>query len=177
MWLPPLPAGTNALGDIINITTSVTPGVGATNLGKAESAAHTTADTGVMLLAVRDDTPVGLAADGQYIPLTTDSVGRLHVTDPNAGAGTPTNPSVERPALATVAANATSTGTELRTADLGGTTQQLSGFDVTGSLPFKFDLISEIDDVETILTTAKMPLPFPRTTPDPGAIPGCESSI
>ncbi len=147
-----LPTGTNEIGDVGSINMNVVPGVAATSLGKAESAAHTTGDTGVAMWAVRDDTPVGLAADGQYIPLTTDSVGRLHVTDPNAGAGTPTNPTVEHPALANIAAGATSLGTALRTADLGGTTQQLAGFDVSGSAPFKFTLISEIDDVETIET-------------------------
>ncbi len=148
-----LPIGTNEIGDIGSINTNVVPGVAAGDLGKAESAVHGSGDTGVLLLGVRDDTPVGLAADGQYIPLTTDALGRLHVTDPNAGAGSPTTPVVDRPALANVAAGAASTGTELRTTDLGGTTSQLAGFDVTGSAPFKFDLISEIDDAETILTT------------------------
>ncbi len=148
-----LPTGTNEVGDIGSINTNIVPGVAANSLGKAESAAHSTGDTGVALLAVRDDTPVGLAADGQYIPLTTDSVGRLHVTDPNAGAGTPGTPVIDRPALANVAAGAASTGTELRTSDLGGNTHQLSGFDVSSSVPYKFELISEIDDVETIRVT------------------------
>ena len=151
----PLPTGTNEIGDIGSINTNVVPGVAATSLGKAESATHTSGDTGVQLLAVRDDTPVGLAADGEYIPLTTDSVGRLHVTDPNAGAGTPTNPTIETPALASIAAGATSTGTELRTSDLGDATQsQLSGIDITSSVPFKATIISEIDDAETIRVRA-----------------------
>jgi hypothetical protein len=50
---------------------------GATNLGKAEDTAHTTGDVGVMALAVRNDTVSALAANGDYIPLTTDSSGRL----------------------------------------------------------------------------------------------------
>ena len=37
------------------ITTSVTPGTGAANLGKAEDAAHSTGDTGVFVLSVRAD--------------------------------------------------------------------------------------------------------------------------
>lgn len=150
-----LPTGTNEIGDIGSINTAVVPGVAATNLGKAESAAHTTGDTGVAMWAVRDDTPVGLAADGQYIPLTTDALGRLHVTDPNAGAGSPTNATIDTPALAAIAAGASSLGTELRTVDLGDTTQsQLSGVDITASAPFKATLISEINDIETIRVRA-----------------------
>lgn len=69
--------GTTANGMDVNVTQQV-PGVGATNLGKAEDAAHTSGDTGVMVLAVRNDTPSALAtSNGDYIPLTTDSVGRL----------------------------------------------------------------------------------------------------
>lgn len=62
-----------------NITTSVTPGTGAGNLGKAEDAVHSSGDTGVMALAVRKDTATGLAADGDYHVLEVDSSGRLHV--------------------------------------------------------------------------------------------------
>lgn len=56
---------------------SVTPGTGATNLGKAEDSAHTSGDVGVMSLAVRNDAGTPLAADGDYIPLTTDATGAL----------------------------------------------------------------------------------------------------
>jgi hypothetical protein len=61
-----LPAGTNAIGklaansgvDIGDVdVTSVLPGSGATNLGKAEDAGHSTGDTGVYVLGVRNDTP------------------------------------------------------------------------------------------------------------------------
>lgn len=85
-----LPAGSNAIGklaansgvDIGDVDiTSVVPGVAATQLGKAEDAAHTSGDTGVMALAVRKDTAVALAgADGDYIPLITDGTGRLWVS-------------------------------------------------------------------------------------------------
>ena len=52
------------LNAAINI---LTPGNGAANLGKAEDAAHTTGDTGVMPLYVRQDTPVqGTSANGDY---------------------------------------------------------------------------------------------------------------
>lgn len=52
---------------------------------KAEDAAHTTGDHGLMLLAVRKDTAAALAGtDGDYIPLIVDANGRLHVLDPNS---------------------------------------------------------------------------------------------
>jgi hypothetical protein len=66
--------------------TSLIPGTGAANLGKAEDAAHTSGDTGVMALAVRNDAGTALAGTtGDYIPLTTDDLGSLRV---NAGAMT-----------------------------------------------------------------------------------------
>jgi hypothetical protein len=67
------------IGDVD--VTSVVPGTGATNLGKAIDAAAGATDTGVALLAVRDDalstlTPV----DGDYVNLRTTSTGALWVT-------------------------------------------------------------------------------------------------
>lgn len=74
-----LPAGTNNIGDVDVL--SVVPGTGATNLGKAEDAAHTTGDVGVMALAVRSDAGGAIAgADGDYTPLQVDSNGALRVT-------------------------------------------------------------------------------------------------
>jgi hypothetical protein len=56
---------------------SVVPGTGATSLGKAEDAAHASADVGVMALAVRTGTPANRSgADGDYEPLQI-SAGRL----------------------------------------------------------------------------------------------------
>lgn len=60
--------------------TSVIPGTGATNLGKAEDAVHASGDVGVMSLAVRNDAGTALSADGDYSVLQTDSIGRLRVT-------------------------------------------------------------------------------------------------
>lgn len=75
-----LPTGANTIGSIASITTSIVPGTAATNLGKAEDAAHTTGDTGVMALAVRSDTASALAGTtGDYIPLTTDNAGKLWI--------------------------------------------------------------------------------------------------
>lgn len=91
-----LPTGTNAIGklaansgvDIGDVdVTSVIPGTGATNLGKAEDAAHTSGDTGVMGLAVRRDADTALvSADGDYAPLQVNAAGSLKVAI-TAGAG------------------------------------------------------------------------------------------
>lgn len=85
-----LPAGTNAIGklaansgvDIGDVDIlSVIAGTGATNLGKAEDAVHGSGDTGVMVLAVRDDDPIGVLSGtaGDYEPLHTDGRGALWV--------------------------------------------------------------------------------------------------
>lgn len=51
-----------------------------TELGQTEDAAHTSGDTGVMGLAVRNDTEGSLvSADGDYSPLQVTSTGRLRV--------------------------------------------------------------------------------------------------
>ncbi len=58
---------------------AVIPGTGATNLGKAEDAAHSSGDVGVMALAVRTDTAAARATtDADYAPLEVDANGRLH---------------------------------------------------------------------------------------------------
>ena len=77
---------TPADGDYTNLRVDSTgalwvrAGTGAGDLGKAEDAAHTTGDAGVMALAVRDDANAVLAGtDLDYIPLTTDAAGGLRV--------------------------------------------------------------------------------------------------
>lgn len=63
------------IGDVD--VTSVVPGTGATNLGKAEDDAHASAHVGVMALAVRTDTAANRSGtDGDYEPLQI-SAGRL----------------------------------------------------------------------------------------------------
>lgn len=58
----------------------VIPGTGATQLGKAEDAAHSTGDTGVMMLGVRKDTGASVAGtDGDYTPVQFDATGNLRV--------------------------------------------------------------------------------------------------
>lgn len=65
---------------------SVVAGTGATNLGKAEDAAHSSGDTLVAVAAVRNDAGTALAgATGDYIPFTTDSTGALRVTGGGGG--------------------------------------------------------------------------------------------
>jgi hypothetical protein len=60
---------------------SIIPGVGATDLGKEEDEAHTSGDTGVQVLAVRNDTLASLVTtDGDYAPLQVDADGALYVT-------------------------------------------------------------------------------------------------
>lgn len=86
-----LPAGTNAIGKLsansgvdigdVDVTT-VIPGTGATNLGKAEDAAHTTGDTGVAILAVRSDTLTATSGTtGDYEMVHTDSIGAVWTRD------------------------------------------------------------------------------------------------
>lgn len=85
-----LPAGTNAIGklaansgvDIGDVDiTSVTPGTTATALGKAEDAAHSSGDTGVFVLGVRNDAMATLTnTDGDYSAIATSKSGRVLVT-------------------------------------------------------------------------------------------------
>lgn len=59
---------------------SVIPGTGATNLGKAEDSAHTSGDVGVLGLSVRRDANTTLVdTDGDYAPLQVDASGALKV--------------------------------------------------------------------------------------------------
>lgn len=73
-----LNTGTNSIGKISDITTSVVPGTGATNLGKAEDAAHSSGDTGMFSLGVRNDTLADTTnTTGDYSQLSTDIKGRV----------------------------------------------------------------------------------------------------
>ena len=51
----------------------------------AEDAPHTSGDKGVMALAVRQDTQVDFAADGDYVPLSIDADGALRVSGGGGG--------------------------------------------------------------------------------------------
>jgi hypothetical protein len=77
---------TSASATTSSAITSVIPGTAATNLGKAEDAAHTSGDVGVMMLAVRNDAGTVLAGTtGDYIPLSTDPNGNLRVATGSGG--------------------------------------------------------------------------------------------
>ncbi len=70
----------------VNVTKLI-PGSGATNLGKAEDAAHSSGDVGVMAMSLRRNTASSTSgADNDYQPLITDTNGRLHVLDANTAA-------------------------------------------------------------------------------------------
>jgi len=89
-----LPAGTNAIGKLaansgVDIgdadVTSVIPGTGATNLGKAEDAAHTSGDVGVMMLGVRNEGHDDFSGtDKDYIPIALDAAGDQYVVQRGA---------------------------------------------------------------------------------------------
>ncbi len=72
---------------------SVVPGTGATNLGKAEDAAHSSGDVGVMALGVANAAQGSFGADGDYTPIATDVKGNTsivgNVADDAANAGSP----------------------------------------------------------------------------------------
>jgi len=63
--------------------TSLVPGVAATSLGKAEDAAHTSGDTGILALAVRNDNAATAmtSANGDYSSISTDTNGTLFIRD------------------------------------------------------------------------------------------------
>ena len=86
-----LPAGTNAIGklaansgvDIGDVdVTSVIPGTGATNLGKAIDTATGATDTGVLVLVTRDDALGALTPiEGDNVALRVDANGALWTHD------------------------------------------------------------------------------------------------
>lgn len=96
-WSVGINAGSNIIGNVrIDQTTpgttngvvvnSEVPGTGATNLGKAEDAAHTTGDVGVFTLGVVTDGATGLAAAGDYSVFGTDTAGNERVVGSVASA-------------------------------------------------------------------------------------------
>lgn len=72
----------DSTGNIATIGTSVTPGTGAANLGKAEDASVGSGDTGVAVLVQREDTPTSTAsANNEYISPKANSFGHIFVAD------------------------------------------------------------------------------------------------
>jgi hypothetical protein len=151
-----IPSGGSAI-------TSIVPGTGATNLGKAEDAAHTSGDTGVQLLAVRKDTAAALAGtDGDYAPLEVDANGRLHV---NTGLTVDTSTLALETGgnLATVATNtgAIKTAVEILDNAISGSEMQV---DIVGALPAGTNAIGklaansgvDIGDVDVLTVPSSM---------------------
>jgi hypothetical protein len=71
--------GPNSGVDIGDVdVTSVIPGTGPTNLGKAEDSVHGSGDVGVMVLSVRNDQAATSLSgtNGDYTPVATDQYGR-----------------------------------------------------------------------------------------------------
>ena len=102
---------------------TITPGTAATSLGKAEDAAHSSGDVGVMGLAVRNDAGTTLAGtDGDYAPLSVNSAGALYVT--GGGGGT------EYTEDAAAAANPVGNAQILVRADTPGTVTTTDGDNV-----------------------------------------------
>ncbi len=78
------PVNTSKPLPVTSAVTSVIPGTAATNLGKAEDAAHNSGDTGVAILVRRCDTAsVGSDTDGDYSVPCVDSSGRLWTSSVN----------------------------------------------------------------------------------------------
>lgn len=88
-----LNAGTNAIGklaansgiDIGDVdVTSIIPGTGATNLGKAEDSAHTSADVGVFNLSIRNEAGATFADTNlDYSGNAVDRMGQIYLNPDN----------------------------------------------------------------------------------------------
>lgn len=103
---PVIQTGTNSIGKISDITTSVVPGTAATNLGKAEDAAHTSGDTGVFMLGVANAgaSTAFSGTDGDYTPIGVDTDGSVHVVQ-KAQTATLTNVASSATSVTVLAAN------------------------------------------------------------------------
>ena len=88
-----LPAGTAAIGKLaansgvdigdVDVTTvgTITPGTAASSLGKAENAAHSSGDVGVMALSVSNENSTAFgAASAGYTPSAVNRYGHQYVT-------------------------------------------------------------------------------------------------
>lgn len=106
-----LQTGTNSIGKISDITTSITPGTAAANLGKAEDAAHASGDTGVFALAVRNDNlgTTYTSNDQDYSPIAVDLNGRVQVSQ-KAQTATLSNVASSATTVTILAANASRIG-------------------------------------------------------------------
>ena len=126
-----LPAGDNNIGNIDVLT--VVTGTGATNLGKAEDAAHASADTGVAVWAVRDDASSAsfVSAASDYAPIIVDEKGALWTRTRFGTVDAPTGGGVEASTLRVTLAN-DSTGLVSVDDNAGSLTIDNAALSVTG---------------------------------------------
>ncbi len=137
----------------ISAGATLTPGVGATDLGSAIDTAVGATDTGVAALAQRVTTPGAITpANGDWTPLMVDDNGRLHVTDPNAGAGTPTTPILVEGSATDLAAGS-STTTDIQTAESGAATWKMTQATAWSSVAYKMEIMAVDNAVETVIAT------------------------
>ena len=174
-----LPAGTNSIGTVIlgagtaaigklvandgvDIgdvdVTSIVPGVGATNLGKAIQSAQGTTDTGVPALVVRNDTLADLSgADGDYAPLQVNASGALYTEVKTSalpsGAATEAKQDVIETTLNSIEGDTSSlagavSGTEVQVdvvASLPAGTNNIGDVDIASALPAGTNNIGDVD--------------------------------
>ena len=174
-----LPAGTNSIGTVIlgagtaaigklvandgvDIgdvdVTSIVPGTGATNLGKAIQSAQGTTDTGVPALVVRNDTLADLSgADGDYAPLQVNASGALytaiHSSALPTGAATEAKQDVIETTLNSIEGDTSSlagavSGTEVQVdvvASLPAGTNNIGDVDIASALPAGTNNIGDVD--------------------------------
>lgn len=150
-----LDSGTLTTLTTLTGTTTLTPGVAATNLGKAEDASHTSGDTGVFALGVRNDA-LGTTftnANGDYSPLAVDLTGTLFTNVNTVPTSTDRTGSGTIAALnATVAATTNGCSTVQFTVGSLGTAQlTIEGFDGTNWNTLEGDQ-DATDTVESIVT-------------------------
>lgn len=101
---------TGVLASIGSITGSIVPGTAATNLGKAEDAAHASGDTGIAAWGVRNDNlATTYGADQDYAPFATDANGRTMVAQ-KAATGTLSNVASSATSVTVLAANSARIG-------------------------------------------------------------------
>ncbi len=150
-----------------SITTSVIPGTAATHLGKAEDAVAASGDTGVMELAVRNDTNATFtSADGDYSPVGVDLAGNSRIVGNIA-------------ASATDAGNPVKIGGKFNTTPptlTNGQRGDLQLDSVGNALVSLNTLISGEDQTNNLLQTVNKPLAVNTYTPDADTSTAAEAS-
>ncbi len=128
--------------------TRVVPGTGATALGKAEDASHSSGDTGVAVWGVRnDDLSTTYGGNGDYIPFATDLKGRQMVAQ-MAPTATLSNVAGSASSVTLLSANSSRIGAQITNDSSAvlyikfGTTASTTSYTVTlagsASAPFSY---------------------------------------